>query len=142
MLKLTALLTAKGLAGTSAAIVALGGAATLAAHSGGPPASVFPAASPTASAAASPSPTSDIVIATLTPSASPGSHGALVTQAVASCKAALTAGEHGIGACVSKVASSNGQAHRGSHAAGHPTPPAHPTPPSHPTPPVTTTPTP
>jgi hypothetical protein len=138
MFKLTALLTAKGLAGTSAAVIALGGAATLAAHSGGPPASVPPVGAP----AASSSSTSGTIILTTRPTASPGSHGALVTQAVASCKAALTAGEHGIGACVSKVASSNGQAHRGSHAAGHPTPPAHPTPPSHPTPPVTTTPTP
>lgn len=37
-------------------------------------------------------------------------HGAEVTAAVAKCKAALTAGQHGIGKCVSAVASKHGKA--------------------------------
>ena len=54
-----------------------------------------------------------------TPSAStPGDqghasgHGAEVTAAVARCKAALPAGQHGIGKCVSAVASKHGKAAR------------------------------
>jgi hypothetical protein len=52
-----------------------------------------------------------------TPSAStpgdhgqPSGHGAEVTAAVAKCKAALTAGHHGIGKCVSAVANKHGKA--------------------------------
>jgi hypothetical protein len=37
-------------------------------------------------------------------------HGAEVTAAVARCKAALTAGQHGIGKCVSAVANKHGKA--------------------------------
>lgn len=37
-------------------------------------------------------------------------HGAEVTAAVAKCKAALKAGEHGIGKCVSAVAKKHGKA--------------------------------
>ena len=37
-------------------------------------------------------------------------HGAAVTAAVAKCKAALTAGQHGIGKCVSAVANQHGKA--------------------------------
>jgi hypothetical protein len=37
-------------------------------------------------------------------------HGADVTAAVAKCKAALTAGQHGIGKCVSAVANKHGKA--------------------------------
>jgi hypothetical protein len=37
-------------------------------------------------------------------------HGAEVTAAVAKCKAALTAGQHGIGKCVSAVANKHGKA--------------------------------
>jgi hypothetical protein len=37
-------------------------------------------------------------------------HGAEVTAAVAKCKAALKAGEHGIGKCVSAVANKHGKA--------------------------------
>ena len=37
-------------------------------------------------------------------------HGADVTAAVAKCKAALKAGQHGIGQCVSAVASKHGKA--------------------------------
>src|SRR5712692_7171699 len=36
-------------------------------------------------------------------------HGAEVTAAVAKCKAALTAGQHGIGKCVSAVADKHGK---------------------------------
>ena len=71
-----------------------------------------PASTPAVSPSASPSPS-----ATATPATS--THGALVVQAVASCKAALTAGQHGIGQCVEKVASSNGQKHRAAAATQH-----------------------
>ena len=37
-------------------------------------------------------------------------HGAEVTAAVAKCKASLTAGQHGIGKCVSAVANKHGKA--------------------------------
>lgn len=44
---------------------------------------------------------------------STSNHGDVVTQAVSSCQSsASAAGDHGIGPCVSKVASSNGQTHR------------------------------
>jgi hypothetical protein len=39
-----------------------------------------------------------------------GGHGAEVTAAVAKCKAALPAGQHGIGKCVSAVANKHGKA--------------------------------
>lgn len=67
-------------------------------------------------------------------------HGAAVTSAVASCKAARPSphaspkpspGSRGIGDCVSIVAS-GGRA-GGNTSGGHPTPPSHPTPKPHPT---------
>ncbi|MEP6752249.1 MAG: hypothetical protein ABI959_05850 [Candidatus Dormiibacterota bacterium] len=55
----------------------------------------------------------------LTPSAStqndqahPSGHGADVTAAVKRCKAALPAGQHGIGKCVSAVANKHGKSAR------------------------------
>lgn len=89
--------------------------------------------------------------AAVTGSTDPGAWGRTVTAAVASCKSHLAAGDHGIGHCVSDVASRKGQAERSEHTAGsaptaepsgHPTgrpstvPAAHPTgpPASHPTP--------
>jgi hypothetical protein len=47
--------------------------------------------------------------AAITCSADPSNWGRLVTQQVATCKAALKAGEHGIGQCVSAFASQHGQ---------------------------------
>jgi hypothetical protein len=47
--------------------------------------------------------------AAITGSADPASWGRLVTQQVATCKAALNTGEHGIGQCVSAFASRHGQ---------------------------------
>lgn len=51
-------------------------------------------------------------VATATPGkqAQAQGHGAAVTAAVAKCKAALAAGQHGIGKCVSAVASQHGKA--------------------------------
>ena len=50
-------------------------------------------------------------------SSSTSNHGDAVTAAVAACKSSTAAaGTHGIGDCVSKVASSNGQSHRHSSA--------------------------
>lgn len=49
-------------------------------------------------------------------------HGADVTAAVAKCKAALAAGQHGIGKCVSAVASKHGKAvSSGASQSGKPT---------------------
>ncbi len=81
--------------------------------------------------------------------------GSTVTQQVQTCKADLTAGQHGIGQCVSSTAKQHGPSERADHAqngdhgkpsdagkpSGAPTPPSHPTgppssvptPPSHPT---------
>jgi hypothetical protein len=47
--------------------------------------------------------------AAITGSADPSNWGRLVTQQVATCKAALATGEHGIGQCVSAFASQHGQ---------------------------------
>ena len=47
--------------------------------------------------------------AAITGSADPSNWGRLVTQQVATCKAALKTGEHGIGQCVSAFASRHGQ---------------------------------
>lgn len=47
--------------------------------------------------------------AAITGSADPSNWGRLVTQQVATCKAALKTGEHGIGQCVSAFASQHGQ---------------------------------
>lgn len=79
--------------------------------------------------------------------------GSTVTQSVQSCKAALTAGEHGIGSCVSSTANQHGQQERQAqassapaHATGQPTTtPAHATgqpsaTPAHPTGQPSTTP--
>jgi hypothetical protein len=79
----------------------------------------------------------------LTGNPNPVNWGSTVTQQVQSCKAALTTGQHGIGACVSSVASQHGQQQRQAHApatstqhagksVAHPTHPVAP-PPSHPT---------
>jgi hypothetical protein len=77
-----------------------------------------------------------------TGSANPASWGKTVTDAVSSCKSTLGADQHGIGHCVSAVASQKGQQERTEHAASaarqnHPasTPSAHPTgaPTTHPT---------
>ncbi|HEY8816395.1 MAG TPA: hypothetical protein VIP57_14980 [Candidatus Dormibacteraeota bacterium] len=46
--------------------------------------------------------------AAITGSADPSNWGRLVTQQVATCKAALKTGEHGIGQCVSAFASQHG----------------------------------
>jgi len=46
-----------------------------------------------------------------------GDWGAKVTQAVTTCKAGLTTGHHGIGDCVSAVASQKGQQERAAHSA-------------------------
>ena len=54
-------------------------------------------------------------------------HGAEVTAAVAKCKAALAAGQHGIGKCVSAVANQHGKAASASPSANgkaNPTPDA------------------
>lgn len=75
--------------------------------------------------------------------------GSTVTQQVQTCKADLTAGQHGIGQCVSNTAKQNGANERNAHSQGQ-TPPAHPTgkpdaaptPPSHPTGAPDTAPTP
>lgn len=67
----------------------------------------------------------------LTGNPNPVNWGSTVTQQVQSCKAALGTGQHGIGACVSAVASQHGQQERTAHAGGvatHATgkPPTHP----------------
>ena len=51
--------------------------------------------------------------AAITGSADPSNWGRLVTQQVATCKAALKTGEHGIGQCVSAFASQHGQVESG-----------------------------
>jgi hypothetical protein len=51
--------------------------------------------------------------AAISGSADPSNWGRLVTQQVATCKAALKTGEHGIGQCVSAFASQHGQAMSG-----------------------------
>jgi hypothetical protein len=75
-----------------------------------------------------------VAAAAATGSANPSTWGKTVTDAVASCKAKLGDDQHGIGACVSDVASRKGQEERSEHAASaarqnHPvgTPSAHPT---------------
>lgn len=126
--KVTSFFTARGLAAAGAALIAMGaGGAALAAHtsssSSGPSSGVNHPPSLTILAgdtSGSPDPTGVPSLAF-----TPGTHGQAVVSAVASCKAATPSpGVHGIGQCVSKVASINGQAHR----SGHPTPHAHPTP--------------
>ena len=127
LFKITGFLTAKGLAATGVAALALsGGGAALAAHQWNVTSSSLStpstSTSPNADGASSqsPEPSSSPAVSPLgSPFGTPGAHGQAVTSAVASCRAALTTGEHGIGACVSKVASSNGQLHRSTH----PTPP-------------------
>lgn len=54
--------------------------------------------------------------AAVTGDPNPLNWGATVTQQVQTCKADLTAGEHGIGACVSGKASQHGQQERQTHA--------------------------
>jgi len=79
--------------------------------------------------------------AAVTGSANPSNWGKTVTDAVASCKSKLGDDQHGIGRCVSAVASRKGQEERSEHAASaarqNPasTPTAHPTgaPTGHPT---------
>jgi hypothetical protein len=51
-----------------------------------------------------------------THSTDPGVWGRTVTQAVATCKSQLAAGEHGIGQCVSAVAKEHGEDQRAAHA--------------------------
>lgn len=58
-----------------------------------------------------------VAAAAATGSTDPGTWGKTVTSAVASCKAKLADGEHGIGQCVSAVASRKGQEERAAHAA-------------------------
>jgi hypothetical protein len=82
-----------------------------------------------------------VAAAAATGSANPSDWGKTVTAAVASCKAKLGADQHGIGRCVSAVASQKGQEERSEQASAarqnHPpsTPSAHPTgpPTTHPT---------
>jgi len=81
-----------------------------------------------------------VAAAAATGSANPSDWGKTVTNAVASCKAKLGDDQHGIGRCVSQVASQKGQAERSEAASAarqqHPTPPSqHPTgaPTAHPT---------
>jgi hypothetical protein len=67
-----------------------------------------------------------VAAATATGSANPSDWGKIVTEAVASCKAKLGDDQHGIGRCVSAVASRKGQEERSEHAASaarqnHPT---------------------
>ena len=129
LVKVTSLLTARGLAGASAALIALGASgAVLAAHQSD-------SSSGTSSGVNLPAPSLTVVSGDVSGSPgstglaslafTPGTHGQAVVSAVASCQAATPSpGVHGIGQCVSKVASVNGQAHRSSH----PTPHSHPTP--------------
>ncbi|HSR25889.1 MAG TPA: hypothetical protein VLW53_20215 [Candidatus Eisenbacteria bacterium] len=51
-------------------------------------------------------------------SANPADWGKTVTAAVATCKSQLSGGQHGIGQCVSAIASRKGQQERDAHAAG------------------------
>jgi hypothetical protein len=122
-LKLTHLLSARAAAATGAALLALGGGGVvLASHQLNPGSSVSqgsdtpPTLSPGTGGGVESSGTGN-------PFGSPGAHGQAVVSAVASCRAATSptpsGSQHGIGQCVAKVASSNGQAHR----SGHPTPP-------------------
>jgi hypothetical protein len=79
-------------------------------------------------------------------SANPSDWGKTVTQAVATCKNDLSAGQHGIGQCVSKTASQKGQAERAAHAASsarqvEPSVASSPKQASHPTPAPTSHPT-
>jgi hypothetical protein len=126
LFKVAGLLTARGLAASGAALIALGGGgAVLASHQLGssgtgttPPPSFSVLSGDSSASPGTPRPTLAFT---------PGTHGQAVASAVASCKAATPSpGVHGIGQCVSKVASINGQAHRSAHS--HPTPPAHPGP--------------
>jgi hypothetical protein len=55
-----------------------------------------------------------------TGSADPAAWSAAVSSAVSSCKGALDAGDHSIGACVSAAAKSRGQEERAKHANGSP----------------------
>lgn len=126
----TTLLSAKGLAAASAALLAVGGGSAVLASQGKasehPPSVQTPLVSPSASpSAVSLNPLGQPSLSFL-----PGTHGLAVTSAVASCAAALSTGEHGIGSCFSKVASANGQLHR----SGRPSPSPHSSPPAHPTP--------
>jgi hypothetical protein len=58
-----------------------------------------------------------VAAAAATGSTDPGTWGKTVTQAVANCKSKLGDNEHGIGQCVSAVASRKGQEERAAHAA-------------------------
>lgn len=57
--------------------------------------------------------------AAITGSADPSNWGRLVTQQVATCKAALKTGEHGIGQCVSAFAKQHGDTVSDQHASGN-----------------------
>lgn len=58
------------------------------------------------------------VVASVSTHSDPAQWGKTVTAAVASCKAALKPGEHGIGGCVSAVAKQHGMKEKAMHAAG------------------------
>ena len=60
--------------------------------------------------------------AALTGSTSPDAWGKTVTDAVATCKADLKPGEHGIGQCVSAVAKKHGAEERAEHSKASPKP--------------------
>src|ERR1035441_789085 len=93
----TTLLSAKGLAAASAALLAVGGGSAVLASQGKasehPPSVQTPLVSPSASpSAVSLNPLGQPSLSFL-----PGTHGLAVTSAVASCAAALSTGEHAIG---------------------------------------------
>lgn len=77
--------------------------------SGGAPALAVKAATGFAVAVVAILAAAAVTEAAITGSADPSSWGRLVTQQVATCKAALKTGEHGIGQCVSAFASRHGQ---------------------------------
>ena len=58
------------------------------------------------------------VLASVSTHSDPAQWGKTVTAAVASCKADLTTGHHGIGKCVSAVADKHGMAEKNAHAQG------------------------
>jgi hypothetical protein len=119
----------------AAGLAAGGGTAVLiTSHTSAPP--------PTSHASGAGSGANGLHATSLNSSSGPAAsnHGAAVTSAVASCKAARPSphaspkpspGSRGIGDCVSIVAS-GGRAGGGT-SGGHPTPPPHPTPKPHPT---------
>ncbi len=105
-------LSSLGISVKAAAALAVVGAGLVTAAAVVPTSAKLPNPGHTASATSTPAASPDASPSPEPSASSSPNHGVLVTQAVASCKAALTAGQHGIGQCVEKVASSNGQQHR------------------------------